>query len=180
MTETFAVDLQAEFDFTIQQIYRNYSNYSAWHRRSLLFPRLEALLSPEAIKAIICSGKTRPLFLDLPSHDPSLDFKLIKSAYFTEPADQSCWFYLRWLVNFAAPRLQEDVLERELQTILQLFSLEPDSPLALDTYLALCKKVKRPPEEVERIKGYFAQISDPLRKNMHKSLMETFLHFQAN
>lgn len=67
-----------------------------------------------------------------------------------------------------------------MQNILQLFSLEPNSPLALDTYLALSKNVKRPPEEVDRIQTYFRQTNDPLRSNMHRDLMATFLSFQSD
>jgi len=61
------------------------------------------------------------------------DFRMIKSAYFTEPADQSCWWYLRWLVDFASKHCPcgDDELalaKRELANIEELLSIEPEAP----------------------------------------------------
>jgi geranylgeranyl transferase type-2 subunit alpha len=56
LTESFQVSIQSEFDFTTLMIYKNFSNYSAWHRRSLLFPRLEAIIGPDALKHSINAG----------------------------------------------------------------------------------------------------------------------------
>ncbi|PJF17876.1 Geranylgeranyl transferase type-2 subunit alpha [Paramicrosporidium saccamoebae] len=137
LTESFNVSIQSEFDFTTLMIYRNFSNYSAWHRRSLLFPRLE-------------------------------DLKLIKSAYFTEPADQSCWFYLRWLLNFAAERFggHEDQYKLELESISELLSIEPEAPLALAAWVHVARLAGLPKEEILEKSTLLAQI-DPLRSALH-------------
>lgn len=37
-----------------------------------------------------------------------LDLKLAKNAYFTEPADQSVWFYLKWLMETRRPKFTPD------------------------------------------------------------------------
>jgi geranylgeranyl transferase type-2 subunit alpha len=68
--------------------------------------------------------------------------KLIKSAYFTEPADQSVWFYLHWLIDAkSAIGLLSEVerctlIEAELANISELLAIEPEAPLAL---LAWCQ-----------------------------------------
>lgn len=75
----FRLALADELDFTSMKIYQNFSNYSAWHRRSRVLPMVHA--GAEALEAAIAA-----------------DLKTIKAAYFTEPADQSAWFYLGWLL----------------------------------------------------------------------------------
>eukprot|EP00842_Homolaphlyctis_polyrhiza_P004248 jgi/Hompol1/4824/HPOL_003970-RA len=69
-----------EFDFTTLKISQNFSNFSAWHYR----------------------GKTLPLAF--PSNKERqetvmADFELVRNAIFTEPADQSAWFYQRLLLG---------------------------------------------------------------------------------
>lgn len=59
--------------------------------------------------------------------------KLIKSAYFTEPADQSVWFYLHWLIDVKSESEEERraLIEAELANISELLAIEPEAPLAL-------------------------------------------------
>lgn len=77
MTET-------EFEYTTKMIKTNLSNFSAWHYRSKLIPRLldERKADDQA---------RRKLFDD--------DLSLIKSALFTDPYDQSLWFYHQLLMT---------------------------------------------------------------------------------
>lgn len=153
-------------------IYKNFSNYSAWHRRSVLVERLtsEGLLSSADVKKII-----------------SDDLKLLKSAYFTEPADQSAWFYLRWLLDFAARQITcaRELIRRELKNIDELLAIEPDAPLALYTWSQLARKLtmKEPSEgkdegqEKDAIKDKLRERLqrlcrlDPMRTKMYQSMM---------
>jgi geranylgeranyl transferase type-2 subunit alpha len=156
LTETFNVSVQAEFDFTTLMIYRNFSNYSAWHRRSLLFPRLEPIIGQQALLTAIDS-----------------DLRLIKSAYFTEPADQSCWFYLRWLLDFAGNRLgdkRDALYKQELDNISELLSIEPEAPLALVTWVHLAAQVGIPQEQIVGKLRVLERI-DPLRAGMYQGII---------
>ncbi|RHZ83245.1 hypothetical protein Glove_99g311 [Diversispora epigaea] len=76
--------IQNEFDFTTTKINQNFSNYSAWHQRSKLLPKLikEKNLNDQEIKEII-----------------NREFELVKSAFYTDPDDQSSWLYHRWLIG---------------------------------------------------------------------------------
>lgn len=128
-------------------IYKNFSNYSAWHRRSTLFP----LLSVKEIAPLVAS-----------------DLEMVKSAYFTEPADQSSWFYLRWLVDFA---IQKDLYERngllleQLAGIEELLGLEPDCGLALATWLRFACQLNLPKQKIlPRLQQLIS--ADPLRKHL--------------
>ncbi|EPZ32739.1 hypothetical protein O9G_000814 [Rozella allomycis CSF55] len=56
----------------------NFSNYSAWHHRSNMILNMHNDEKREAI---------------------TKDIEFIKNAIFTEPNDQSAWFYYKWLIN---------------------------------------------------------------------------------
>lgn len=167
LTESFAVPVQSEFDYTTLMIYRNFSNYSAWHRRSLLFPRLEAVIGGEALEQCTLAGTHAqdqwPLTLP--------DLKLVKSAYFTEPADQSCWFYLRWLLDFVAGRFggREGLLRGELASVSELLAIEPNAPLALNMWLYLAGQLgicdEAAGEKLARLRRV-----DPLRAGMYAQM----------
>uniref|UniRef100_A0A8C7W788 Geranylgeranyl transferase type-2 subunit alpha n=1 Tax=Oncorhynchus mykiss TaxID=8022 RepID=A0A8C7W788_ONCMY len=82
------VPVDQELQFTDRLIGSNFSNYSSWHYRSTLLP----LLHPESP--------------DPPS--PCMDntmarqkYELVQNAFFTDPNDQSAWFYYRWLLGRA-------------------------------------------------------------------------------
>ena len=64
-----------EVEFTTKLIQRNFSNYSAWHERSKM--------------------------LELSMTNIEKELKIVDTAIFTEPDDQTAWIYHRWLVSQA-------------------------------------------------------------------------------
>jgi hypothetical protein len=72
-----------------EKINENFSNYSAWHYRTVLLPRLY----PAASVASDPSVRAR--------YEEVLDgeFHLVRQAFYTEPEDQSAWLYHRWLLG---------------------------------------------------------------------------------
>ncbi|CAM9358206.1 unnamed protein product [Choristocarpus tenellus] len=77
-----------DFEFTTEKILQNFSNYSAFHFRSKLLSRM-----------ITEEGRDCWQLLD-----EELD--LAHQAMFTEPADQSVWWYHHFLLSWAA-RVEE-------------------------------------------------------------------------
>uniref|UniRef100_A0A8C6SGP5 Geranylgeranyl transferase type-2 subunit alpha n=1 Tax=Neogobius melanostomus TaxID=47308 RepID=A0A8C6SGP5_9GOBI len=80
------VSVEKELEFTDRLISSNFSNYSSWHYRSTLL----TLLHPESPEP------------KSPSRDPqthSHQYELVQNAFFTDPNDQSAWFYYRWLLG---------------------------------------------------------------------------------
>lgn len=72
-----------EFAYTTTMIKRNLSNFSAWHQRSKLIP---VLLDESGAS----SERRKQLFDE--------ELALIQSALFTDPYDQSLWFYHDFLM----------------------------------------------------------------------------------
>lgn len=80
-------DQQPEDELKVSQhlIEHNLSNYSAWHYRSKLLP--EVYPPPP--------NTPHPIS----EHALIKELKTVVEAVFTDPSDQSPWFFLRWLVN---------------------------------------------------------------------------------
>uniref|UniRef100_A0A1A8I1E3 Geranylgeranyl transferase type-2 subunit alpha n=1 Tax=Nothobranchius kuhntae TaxID=321403 RepID=A0A1A8I1E3_NOTKU len=100
------VSVEQELGFTDRLICSNFSNYSSWHYRSTLLP----LLHPECPEE---ASPHREPPLSPPPHSPQTHFhrvceeqllkeyELVQNAFFTDPNDQSAWFYYRWLLGRA-------------------------------------------------------------------------------
>jgi geranylgeranyl transferase type-2 subunit alpha len=96
---------EKELAYTGAKIEENFSNFSAWHYRSRLLPRVltepAALLEKveEGAHAVLClDNNSLYVYFFLMTSLCSADFKLIQSAFYTEPDDQSAWLYHRWLL----------------------------------------------------------------------------------
>ncbi|KAI9804216.1 MAG: hypothetical protein M1825_001618 [Sarcosagium campestre] len=76
--------VESEFAYTTKMISSNLSNFSAWHRRSQLIPRLL-----EERGADIAARWT---FFNA-------EVEQIHNALYTDPYDQSLWFYHRYLFS---------------------------------------------------------------------------------
>uniref|UniRef100_A0AAR2JKW1 Geranylgeranyl transferase type-2 subunit alpha n=1 Tax=Pygocentrus nattereri TaxID=42514 RepID=A0AAR2JKW1_PYGNA len=80
------VPVDQELQFTDRLIGSNFSNYSSWHYRSTLLP----LLHPESgSEPAVCEEQLLK------------EYELVQNAFFTDPNDQSAWFYYRWLLGRA-------------------------------------------------------------------------------
>ncbi|RBR10787.1 uncharacterized protein FIESC28_09318 [Fusarium coffeatum] len=85
-----SVDLQGksmvekEFEYTTKMIKSNLSNFSAWHNRSQLIPRL--------LQERGANPKIRAMFLDE-------ELSFVREGLDVGPEDQSLWYYHRFLIS---------------------------------------------------------------------------------
>ncbi|KAH9826979.1 putative geranylgeranyl transferase type ii alpha subunit protein, partial [Teratosphaeria destructans] len=80
--------VEDEFGYTTKMINTNLSNFSAWHYRSQLIPRLLELRE--------ASSEDRKAFFES-------ELELITNALWTDPYDQSLWFYHQYLLATLDP-----------------------------------------------------------------------------
>lgn len=145
-----------ELAYTLAKIESNFSNFSAWHQRSLLLP------------AIWSSQNLNKQQLRSKRDD---EFELIRQAIFVDPDDQSVWTYHDWLISLD-PSL--DVLDREISSIRELLELEPDSRWCMQSlanYLTQRSKDKDL-QEAETLLGRLIEI-DADRKERYADEKKT-------
>lgn len=83
------VTAEMELAFTMDRIAANFSNYSAWHYRSSLLPSVHPGPREGTVE--------EKVILE--------EYNLVQNATFTDPGDQSAWFYHRWLTGRQRPAL---------------------------------------------------------------------------
>ncbi len=160
-----------ELAYALRKIESNFSNFSAWHQRTKLLPPLWA--------ARQLSQKQLDTQLDA-------ELELVKQAMYTDPSDQSVWFYHRWLVD---QLLQSEgdkerkirVLQEEVEGIEELFELEPESKwcaMALAHLQTLLGELIGDKAKAEDLKGKVKGLLEKLieldsdRKARYEDLLE--------
>ncbi|KAF8856427.1 geranylgeranyl transferas-like protein type II alpha subunit [Acephala macrosclerotiorum] len=175
--------VESEFEYTTKMIHgdKGLSNFSAWHRRSKLIPRLLDERNADAA--------TRRKFLDD-------EFDLIVSAMYTDsyPYAQSAWFYYQFLMttltdyvghatitpNFTPIDRSEYVI-RQLAILKDMLDGAEDCKWiynALIEYtMALCQIEERDPDRDEKqdCQAWLAELRklDPLRSGRWDDLDES-------
>ncbi|KAK6141631.1 hypothetical protein DH2020_024634 [Rehmannia glutinosa] len=74
---------EEELQYTTDMIYDNFSNYSAWHNRSVLLSNLMEKGGKRYDKENVLGE----------------EYEFVRNALFTDPDDQSGWFYHLWLLD---------------------------------------------------------------------------------
>ncbi|KAK1803496.1 hypothetical protein P4O66_020928, partial [Electrophorus voltai] len=97
------VPVSQELRFTDRLIGSNFSNYSSWHYRSTLLPLLQPGTPSPCRKPAHVSPTASPQTHGHRVCEEQLlkEYELVQNAFFTDPNDQSAWFYYRWLLGRA-------------------------------------------------------------------------------
>lgn len=103
--------LTHELDYTQRLISKNFSNYSAYHYRSKLLKPVEYLRLHVPLRAEADGVRKSNIYAD---HNVTRDYEctlnffqdelnLVQEAVFTEPSDQSSWWYQRFIMSYCKP-----------------------------------------------------------------------------
>jgi len=108
---------EAELQFSAEKIQENFSNYSAFHHRSIYIKQVSVSscgmgvgggINNDTVPAVADrpgSARTRqPLQEIIPG-----ELKIIENAIFTEPDDQSAWWYHQFLMTWIRSEISASV-----------------------------------------------------------------------
>lgn len=148
----------ADVLFTRKCIDADFTNYSAWHRRSVVLPRVAAAAAAaaaaargQAVEPVEKEGAVAAkgggalggaAAVALPPDVRAAELALVRDAVWTEPALESAWVYHRWLVTAAGgseedPEAARSLALAEATAIRKLLHVEPDAVWALRSLAAL-------------------------------------------
>ena len=165
---------QSEFEYTTQMINSDLSNFSAWHHRSRVLPRL--------LHEKNADDKTRQKFLDD-------ELSLVERALYTGDNDQSPWFYHQYLMctfdehcasRSMAPDLSREerlqYVQDEIEKVMDMLDGAEDNKwiyLSLIQMVILYKNIsERWPEQAKFAKEWVGRLRelDPLRSGRWQDL----------
>ncbi|KRY17447.1 Geranylgeranyl transferase type-2 subunit alpha [Trichinella patagoniensis] len=113
-------NIEEELAYSETKVNEDFSNYSAWHYRSELLPQL---YPPNDI-----SMSQYPVAVEKLLEEISL----VDNGIFTDPDDQTCWFYRNWLAGKREPPLT--LLRVYVDFKLQIVSLCFSTAVELDEF----------------------------------------------
>lgn len=167
--------VEEEFAYTTKMVHAHLSNFSAWHTRSRLIPRL--------LDERNATDEQRKEFLDE-------EFDMMRNALWTDASDQSLWFYHQWLMLTLMSENKEVTIlpkfttaQRHEYAVQQINDLKEMLDGAEDCKwiyyglseytLAVCKLLQREPTEEEKddLRSWLSELKklDPLREGRWKA-----------
>lgn len=120
-TKNLKINLN-EFNFTSSKVNSNILNFSAWHNRSKLIPKVYDLIHKFEYKEEPIFHNKESLLLH--------ELKLVNTGMYVDIDDSSIWVYLEWLLSdiFFIEELSDErykeVLNDQLKVIKELNDLE--------------------------------------------------------
>lgn len=121
-----------EFDFTTSKVNNNISNFSAWHNRSKLIPKIYDLFKEVNLNVINSNEVTKKAFGIFKDPHSILhhELKLVNTGMYMDVEDTSVWLYLYWLLsdklftNGLEHSKYMEILQTQLLIIKELNELE--------------------------------------------------------
>lgn len=157
-----------ELQYAVDNINKNISNYSAWHQKATLIPKM------------FNRGEIRDKKKFVEN-----EFAYITNAIYTDAEDQSVWFYIEWFVknNIVIDALERSELIQKLKELQEnVLAINEDDLEFSGRHNNWCLKILIILEDIQKSLGvefsphspeYLAQLieADPMRKNRYLHLL---------
>lgn len=131
-----------EFGYTTSKINKNISNFSAWHNRTKIIPKIFRLLENKVDLLSLSKDNLQLLLIFSSPYDLLMhELDLVKTGMYMDSDDTSVWLYLQWLLTdeifvshlSEVKQSYEDLLKNQLKEVEELNELErDDSPTNSD------------------------------------------------
>ena len=135
------VSCEDELNFSTEKIMENFSNYSAFHYRSAYLLQMYPQRSTP-----------RGVLLE--------ELEMVENAVFTEPDDQSAWWYFRFLLDLVGKTTDEDkekgeedgewahgVLQQQADSLRSLLDEEPESKWVMVALVEVLQRLAGLPQQ---------------------------------
>lgn len=126
------IDL-GEFQYTTAKINKNVSNFSAWHNRANLIPKIFKQL--EVIDSLAISEDLSAVvgMFSSPTKLLNHELELVRTGMYMDPEDTSVWLYMQWLLtdklmveDLKKEQTYSQLLHQQLQDVNELNDLEKE------------------------------------------------------
>ncbi|EDR21681.1 geranylgeranyl transferase type-2 subunit alpha, putative [Entamoeba dispar SAW760] len=166
------ISQEDDLKFITNTINKNFSNYSAWHHRSVIFSSYNNLQLEKVIES---------------------EFELLLNAFYIEPNDQSGWIYYRWLLGTGMKCYNElnkkeewiNILKEQFNKIKELNDIEPNSKWVIFTMIELYQITKKIDNTIQllsdkEVKDFIKilQRIDKMRSGYYKELEKDLILIQ--
>ncbi|KAI8105294.1 hypothetical protein M9435_000461 [Picochlorum sp. BPE23] len=189
ISKHMGLPVSRELEYSRKKIEQNFSNYSAWHHRSTLLP-LQGKEQDEIEKSV--GNLSSKAVHDIPLDTLEEEFQFVRQACYTDPLDQSGWFYHRWLLGCLGQHVREciasqeeekktrvlNMLCNELTMCGEIHELEPRAKWPVLTAIQIEKAILHTSKEEEiEHRGIGKDVSwlvdvDPMRRNFYTDVAE--------
>lgn len=142
----FGISANTEIEYSTAKIEENFSNYSAFHHRAVY------------LSGLISNTDQLVSFL-------RVDFGIIENAVFTDPYDQSAWWYWRYLIKQCASILMRsgdnnshkaticELLAEQVGIVHEITEAEPECRWSVDSLLHLLIVVEKFSDQLSNYGG---------------------------
>lgn len=158
-----AIGAAEEFAYSTEKIEENFSNYSAFHHRSVFIRQLDVVSMDSSSSSGNSSGGDKAIG-DYEGKRQLIEeeFNLVENAIYTEPDDQSAWWYHQFLVTWSCQQCKTvtaagssssgtgsgsgssgmwqwygELLQRQAAVMRELLAVEADSKWAMTSLVVL-------------------------------------------
>ena len=192
--------VEPEFEYTTKMVKSDLSNFSAWHNRSKLIPRLlnQRNADDATRRKFLDAGMFHPCLYNSSTPNSDVEFELITEAIYTDayPYAQSVWFYHQFLMTtlvetagyatFTPNFTQQDRIDYIAEQLISLKDMLDGAEdckwiynALLEYTLAVCQMAKRQRREDEKQDCNLWLVAlrklDPLRSRRWDDVENTLL-----
>ena len=147
------ISSEDEMEFSMKKIGENFSNYSAFHHRSVYLKDCDGDINDRLEK----------------------ELSIVHDAIFTEPDDQSAWWYYQFLMNWGNEKQKlgddadlksrfRDILNQQIETVKSLLDLESESKWAMVTLAYLLQLLMKMGSDSDENEGLTEERCSLLRR----------------
>lgn len=169
-----------EFGYTTSKINKNISNFSAWHNRTKIIPKIFDLLLHKVDLQSLGAENLQVLQLFSSPYKLLLhELDLVKTGMYMDSDDTSVWLYLHWLLTDdifvgdlnLTTQTYESLLEGQLKDVEDLNELERDDSPTNSDHVWCIKTIILIKSLISKARNNKVELDEEIEANLRKLLV---------